>query len=1092
MAHLPRPGRRAPAAITLALALGVALAPALALAAARRLNPPLALGGQVAALAREDAASGRSLRPGYQVSPDGAAVVYLADQSTAGVVELYSVPVGGGRPVRLNGPLAPGGSVVEFAVDATGRRVVYRADQREDESFELFSVPIGGGAPVALNSFLVPGGDVTGFAISPDGAAVVFRADRNDDEVFDLFRAPIAGGPDMQLSERAGPQGDVQPDFAISPDGGRVLFRADPLAPGLFDLFSAPLAGGAPPAELGIGLVGQPGGASVVDFAISPDGARVALRARDQATGAANLQLAPADGQGGQFLPLTALGPGSSVDAPPPSEHPGEDWLPPQELPYAFTPDSAEVVFIADAIDGVYQLHAVPAGPGLGAPPAPTLLSPTVTGPRDVTGFRIGPGDGRILFRADIVDDRFELISVLRDGSSTIFLFPAAAPFADVREFAITPDGERAVYSGDFAADGQVELRSGPLAGSDGIVTLSGPLPPGGGVRAFALAGADRVVYSADQAVAGVAELYSASVGGGESAPLNPPPAVGGGVADFVVGPGPAPQVVFRGDLATDEVYNLSSVPAAGGAATTLSDTASVSGDVVAFALAPDGAHAIYLADQRVDERYELYAAPLAGGEAARLSGELAPGGDVRAFAVAPAGGRVVYSADQDTDEQVELYSAPIGGGPAVRISAPLPPAGDVAEFTLAADGARALYLADGAADGVFDLYSAPAAGGAPAAQLSALAKGRAILGFAASPDGGRVVFLADQGAQGVFELLSVPAGGGAPVTLGGPMPEGGAVRAFAFTPDGGRVVYAADQRAPGVVELFSVPSGGGPATRLSPTLAAGRDVYVGPACQGQRPQWEQPDPGGAAPFLISPDSRRVVYCADQDADEVLELFSVPVAGGAPPVKLNIPPGTGGGVRRFELTPDGARAVFTAVTLVAGAPQEQLYSAPIGGGARPPALLNGPVRPLSFVQRFAVSPDSAAVAFTSDREAAGQVGLYAAPVAGGQPSRRSGALAPGARVGAFLIGADGARVVYLADPRADGADELYATLMVGSVVPTRISDPLPPGGDVRPDFRLTAAGDAVYRADIAADELVELFQVPTRGIGVVFLPFVTR
>ena len=73
----------------------------------------------------------------FQISPDGRYAVYLADQETDGVNELYSVLLGGGSPVRLN-PLLPfGRNVTSFQISPDSSRVVYRADQDTDEVFEL-------------------------------------------------------------------------------------------------------------------------------------------------------------------------------------------------------------------------------------------------------------------------------------------------------------------------------------------------------------------------------------------------------------------------------------------------------------------------------------------------------------------------------------------------------------------------------------------------------------------------------------------------------------------------------------------------------------------------------------------------------------------------------------------------------------------------------------------------------------------------------------------------------------------------------------------------------------------------------------------
>ena len=48
---------------------------------------------------------------GIQFSPDGSRVLYLADQDTDEVDELYSVPAAGGTPVKLNSALPSGGNL---------------------------------------------------------------------------------------------------------------------------------------------------------------------------------------------------------------------------------------------------------------------------------------------------------------------------------------------------------------------------------------------------------------------------------------------------------------------------------------------------------------------------------------------------------------------------------------------------------------------------------------------------------------------------------------------------------------------------------------------------------------------------------------------------------------------------------------------------------------------------------------------------------------------------------------------------------------------------------------------------------------------
>jgi hypothetical protein len=78
---------------------------------------------------------------GLQFSPDGSRVLYLADQETNNVNEIYSVASEGGTPVKLNTALPSGGNVsssgLQFSPD--GSRVLYRADQETNEVYELYS-----------------------------------------------------------------------------------------------------------------------------------------------------------------------------------------------------------------------------------------------------------------------------------------------------------------------------------------------------------------------------------------------------------------------------------------------------------------------------------------------------------------------------------------------------------------------------------------------------------------------------------------------------------------------------------------------------------------------------------------------------------------------------------------------------------------------------------------------------------------------------------------------------------------------------------------------------------------------------------------
>jgi Tol biopolymer transport system component len=164
------------------------------------------------------------------ISPDGSRVVYRADQVTDGVNEIFSVPTAGGTPIKLNGPLATNGDVKSYGyqISPDGSHVVYVADQVANNVNELFRVPIDGGTPVKLSGTLVEGGSVSTFRISPDGSHVVYVADQVTDNVQEIFSVPIGGGTAINLNGPLVAGGRVNPNFRISPDSSRVVYQADP------------------------------------------------------------------------------------------------------------------------------------------------------------------------------------------------------------------------------------------------------------------------------------------------------------------------------------------------------------------------------------------------------------------------------------------------------------------------------------------------------------------------------------------------------------------------------------------------------------------------------------------------------------------------------------------------------------------------------------------------------------------------------------------------------------------------------------------------------------------------------------------------
>ncbi|NNJ11536.1 hypothetical protein EKD04_014460 [Chloroflexales bacterium ZM16-3] len=1050
-----------------------------AAAAARKLNGNLALGANITH---------------FTISPDSSTLVYMADQATSGVIELYSIPLTGGTPTKLNGALPDEGNVEDFAISPDSSTVVYLANQNDKEVDELFSVPIGGGTPIRLNGLMNhqvdlidSGGNVVGFAISPDSSTVIYRADQSINNIFDLYTVSITRAtPELRLNDPLLAGQSVQPDFAISPDGQRVVYRADQHFTGVFELFSVPLTGGATPAQL------NPFTSSlreVLDFTISPNSSRVIFRGDYTNNDVFDLFNAQIAGSGTFAITnIGATNPNGNVARAPIFE--ARSVL--DTLPYAVSPDNTRVIFIADAevADNEFNCYSVPIGGGV----APTRLSSQINGNEDVTDFAIAPNSQRVIYRGDaFTDDRFELFTVPIDAppappTSDEWLLPSAPPsFGNIEEFAISPDSSRVVYRGDFITDDVFELRSTPIDTSANTQDLNGSLVAGGDVGgnnvhfvgnpfAFAISpNSSRVVYRADQDSDGVFELYSVLITGGLTTKLNGAMVNNGNTSSFEIAPNSS-RVVYIADEMTDQVQNLYGVPLTGGTRTQLtSSTSAISGDVINFNLSPNGAVAVYRADQETDQVFEIYSVALPNGAPVKLNGLLGPDGDVFNFAISPDSSRVIYIADQETDEVNEIFSVPIGGGTAIRLNPPLVAGGNVTNFKISPDGQRVVYQADQEVNGIQEIYSVPISGGA-SQRLSGVATGGGsnISDFAISPNSQRVVFLADQATPGTIELYTVAITGGSAPTLNGPLPVGGNVHAFVISPDSSRVVYVADQNTLGTFEIYSVPLNDGATTRLNSLLQLNGDIAILNQCNAQI------DPNSAAGslpgtwgFAISPDSSRVVYCADQEIDEVYEIYSVPISGGAAPAKLNLPPGINGDVTTFAISPDSQHVVYRADQNADNL--FELFSTTLAGGSTP-TRLNANLATGSNVGQFAISPDSSQVVYVADQRINAVFDLFSVPVGGGIPVQLSRQL-PGdlTDVATFTISTDSQRVVYLADQNTDDVFEAYTVPIQGTRGSQLLSDPMVIGGDVFAIAIQSTTAGIVYHADQITNGVAEIF-----------------
>lgn len=278
----------------------------------------------------------------FSWAPDTSRLAYMAQQSTPGVVELYtSFPDGTGN-VKVNGALAGGGNVTKFAWAPDSSRIAYLADQTTDTIIELYSSIPDGTGNVKVNGALVAGGNVTDYAWAPDSSRIGYVADQDTDEVFELYTSLPDGTGNLKVNGALTAGGGVG-DFAWAPDSSKIAYTADQDTVAVWELYiSKPDGTGnvkvSPPIASGVGIYPS-------SWAWAPDGSRLGA-ATYQISSVLELFTCLPDGSGaskvsGTMVPggtMTLVGPG---------------------IPPLWSSDSSRLVYVATQIDQyMFELFA--------------------------------------------------------------------------------------------------------------------------------------------------------------------------------------------------------------------------------------------------------------------------------------------------------------------------------------------------------------------------------------------------------------------------------------------------------------------------------------------------------------------------------------------------------------------------------------------------------------------------------------------------------------------------------------------------------------------------------------------------------------
>ncbi|KAA3664299.1 MAG: hypothetical protein DWQ04_06445 [Chloroflexi bacterium] len=447
------------------------------------------------------------------------------------------------------------------------------------------------------------------------------------------------------------------------------------------------------------------------------------------------------------------------------------------------------------------------------------------------------------------------------------------------------------------------------------------------------------------------------------------------------------------------------------------------------------------------------------------LSGNMNDDRDVLDFKLSSDGLYAIFRSDRVTDDADELYRVPLivpgGGSQPQQLSGILPSGSEVTDYEISPDGNWVVYMAPQDNVDVVDLYSVPLTGTSAAGlKLNhSLSLTGNVLDFAISDDSQTVVYRAHDDSDLVNELYAVPMTGGTAVKLNGTLVDSGDVIEYAIGPAGeDRVVFLADKNENNTNELFTVPISGGIATQINGPLANDGDVQS---------------------FQVSTASGMVVYRANQQNNQVIELYSVPIgADNTQVVKLNPTMSLGGNVVDFDISNDGETVIYRADAQVED--RFELFSVPIDGPDTETVKLNGALSPsVGRVLNYKISSDDAYVVYRAIQQTPGSIELYSVPLRGpaAAGAKLNDDLVENGDVTDFQISPNNSLVVYLADQNILSNFELFVVDITGpGNLAEQLHLPLGSNRDVN-DFLISPDSLWVlYRADAASDDLWELFR----------------
>jgi hypothetical protein len=161
----------------------------------------------------------------FTVAQDSTTVYYVADQDTAGVLEMYRANVGApGASTKMSGTLGAGGTLqtTQPILNLAGTHVIYRADPNGGGVTNAYVVPVASpGTAVQANDSFVAGSTGVGQAFwTEDGSGILYDAEQATLGTREIWFVPsddLGPGHSVRVNPMFGPMAQVTGGHAPIP-----------------------------------------------------------------------------------------------------------------------------------------------------------------------------------------------------------------------------------------------------------------------------------------------------------------------------------------------------------------------------------------------------------------------------------------------------------------------------------------------------------------------------------------------------------------------------------------------------------------------------------------------------------------------------------------------------------------------------------------------------------------------------------------------------------------------------------------------------------------------------------------------------------